>query len=437
MKNLKKVIIGLFIISLIFSLTNFVNAGAKDKIDFSKYKLGAKIEKNLKNQPKLNLSKERKLDLPSVIDHSADMPNVGDQGNQGSCVGWATSYCKGFQEKSDMNWGNIMFSPSFIYNQINDGIDGGAYQSDAYELIMEKGNCRLVTMPYDDTDWLTQPNTSQFTEAQNYKAANWDFLIDTGYFAAKTDSLKSYLQDNCLTIGIPCYSDFWTGFYDVAEGTNYGGHALCVVGYDDSKSAFKFINSWGSDYGYDGYGYISYDLWDSFVENFQCNSYGMTDSDSDPLPTPTEPPTPTDPPTETNTPIPTETATPTPTDPPIYKNKIIFNGAKTVDRKGANGAGNQWKFVMKNESKSTNIKYFQANGYPIWNSIDESLISSYDGCYIKILEVDSPYSQSDYKEIKINSLSLGKNIIYLTVYENSSNWTKWKVAVTREKVQVN
>jgi len=40
-----------------------------------------------------------------------------------------------------------------------------------------------------------------------------------------------------------------------------GGHAVCIVGYDDYKfgGSFEIMNSWGSDYGDDGYMWIKYD----------------------------------------------------------------------------------------------------------------------------------------------------------------------------------
>jgi len=38
-----------------------------------------------------------------------------------------------------------------------------------------------------------------------------------------------------------------------------GGHAVCIVGYDDRKKLLKFINSWGEDWGAQGYGYLPYD----------------------------------------------------------------------------------------------------------------------------------------------------------------------------------
>lgn len=32
-----------------------------------------------------------------------------------------------------------------------------------------------------------------------------------------------------------------------------GGHAACIIGYDDSKSMFKVMNSWGTNGGDEGF----------------------------------------------------------------------------------------------------------------------------------------------------------------------------------------
>jgi hypothetical protein len=43
--------------------------------------------------------------LPAVVDHSSNMPPVGDQGGQGSCVGWASAYAlKSSQEYRETRW---------------------------------------------------------------------------------------------------------------------------------------------------------------------------------------------------------------------------------------------------------------------------------------------------------------------------------------------
>jgi C1A family cysteine protease len=38
-----------------------------------------------------------------------------------------------------------------------------------------------------------------------------------------------------------------------------GGHAVMAVGYDNSKSALIVRNSWGVNWGLDGYFYLPYD----------------------------------------------------------------------------------------------------------------------------------------------------------------------------------
>jgi C1A family cysteine protease len=37
-----------------------------------------------------------------------------------------------------------------------------------------------------------------------------------------------------------------------------GAVAICIVGYDDNKKMFKFLNSWGNNWGDKGYGYLPY-----------------------------------------------------------------------------------------------------------------------------------------------------------------------------------
>ena len=77
-----------------------------------------------------------------------------------------------------------------------------------------------------------------------------------------------------MIVAISVYPDFEISseneVYDDASGESSGGHAICLIGYDDSKRAFKFINSWGSDWGLNGYGWISYDL----INDKRVNYYG-------------------------------------------------------------------------------------------------------------------------------------------------------------------
>jgi C1A family cysteine protease len=46
---------------------------------------------------------------------------------------------------------------------------------------------------------------------------------------------------------------------DEPAPTHLGGHAVCAVGYDDARRLFIIRNSWGPQYGDQGYYYMSYD----------------------------------------------------------------------------------------------------------------------------------------------------------------------------------
>lgn len=49
-----------------------------------------------------------------------------------------------------------------------------------------------------------------------------------------------------------------TGIPALGIPPSSGGHALVVVGYDDRKEAFRSMNSWGKNWGDDGYIWVKY-----------------------------------------------------------------------------------------------------------------------------------------------------------------------------------
>ncbi|WP_026886920.1 C1 family peptidase [Clostridium beijerinckii] len=232
------------------------------------------------------INSDSKIQLPAKIDLSSKFPKVSNQGDLGSCVAWATGYAdKTYQECLEWKWGlgtnDHVFSPAYIYNQIHqdDSADGGgALFSDAFKLLEEQGCTTLSDMPYDGSEysWQVTPTDEQKANAAKYKAKSWSQLPDGDY-----NSIKAQIADgNPVVIGISVYPDFDNlnsdnPIYDQIYGENRGGHAVCVVGYDDSKKAVKIINSWGKDWGINGYGWISYDL----IRSQKMEAYVMTDDE--------------------------------------------------------------------------------------------------------------------------------------------------------------
>ena len=201
--------------------------------------------------------------LPPSIDLSANFPPVGSQGRQNSCVGWAVGYAlKSFQERIEERWEfsqATTFSPAWIYNQINRGSDEGSLIDEALSLIVDKGAATRRTMPYDHTDYLSQPTDAATREARQYKARNW------GRVQGTTQIKAALFQRLPVVVGMDVHDSFQrlrgaNSVYNTFRSQSPGGHAVTIVGYDDYRfgGAFKVVNSWGPSWGDGGYFWLPY-----------------------------------------------------------------------------------------------------------------------------------------------------------------------------------
>ncbi len=234
--------------------------------------LGFRVsDKNTLSRHTLTMSPLSAKALPSSENWSANMPPVGDQGEQNSCVAWSVGYAyKSYQDQMLRNWGdgtaNHEFSPSYIYNQIDGGSDNGAAFSDAMTLLVNQGCDTLDDLPYNQYDCTTQPTALQKARAANFKEASWASLpMDSQLL-----SLKTALTQGPVVVGVNVFwSPGWSqsgdiNLVDIAGLSAAGGHGICIVGYDDNhqtkdgSGALEFINSWGASWGYSGYGWMSY-----------------------------------------------------------------------------------------------------------------------------------------------------------------------------------
>ena len=107
-------------------------------------------------------------ELPASIDLSDKLPPVGQQGQQQSCVAWAVAYAlKSYEEKVESGQ-SLKFSPSFIYNQINNGQNVPTYVTDALNVLSQQGVCMYDEMPYDQNDWVKKPTPQMQEGAKKY-----------------------------------------------------------------------------------------------------------------------------------------------------------------------------------------------------------------------------------------------------------------------------
>src|SRR6185437_3158742 len=225
--------------------------------------------------------------LPEAASLQKFAPQVGDQGHQGSCVAWSSAYAARTIEEAartgaDPN--SLRFSPSFLYNQI--GLDNcdGSYIERAMEFMTQSGSIPYNQFPYNDQDCSTQPDQQQLEEARQYKMRGFNRLTP----GDKNNVIDLHAIKENISQGAPVVigmqvggsymqpmmgKDLWEPTQEDRAMLGFGGHAQCVVGYDDRKygGAFLLMNSWGPQWGNNGFAWVRYPDFKYFVRE----AYGI------------------------------------------------------------------------------------------------------------------------------------------------------------------
>jgi C1A family cysteine protease len=194
------------------------------------------------------------------------MRPVRDAGQEGSVVGFAVAAALEYQLRADLGQA-VRISPRYLYyyarkaGRLDLRADSGANLGDAVGVLATRGAVTEAAWPYKPGHYADGP-PGALARAKHYQARS---RILRG-----SRQIKSALQDGPVVAGITIYKSFEspranaTGAIPDPKPTEavVGGHAICIVGYNDAKHQFKFENSWGPRWGDHGYGYLSYDYMD-------------------------------------------------------------------------------------------------------------------------------------------------------------------------------
>jgi C1A family cysteine protease len=205
-------------------------------------------------------------------DLSALFPTPGNQGKQNSCVAWATAYARSYHEArkqgSKPSDPEHIFSPAFIFNQVKTGgCDSGSSVSDALKLMQKSGVATLAEFPYEENNCSRLPDNRVLVDAANFRIDDWKTL-DTN----ELDDIKGQLlAGNPVIFGMFVSDSFdrlrGDQVYDDLSSPRTGGHVVVLVGYSETKRAFKLLNSWGENWGDKGLGWISYNAVRKWAQN--------------------------------------------------------------------------------------------------------------------------------------------------------------------------
>jgi hypothetical protein len=211
--------------------------------------------------------------LPAAVDYASKIKFIRDSGPEGSVVGLALATALEYQvEKATGETHRI--SARYIYYAAREAggygvkADTGAQISDAIKVLSTKGAVEESVWPYQPGKF-ADPPPSAVDKADRFR-------IGAARQLHNMNDIKRALNENGPVVaGIPVFQEMMsaeaskTGIIPLpaATATVIGGHAIVIVGYDDATQRVKFVNSWGTNWGDHGFGYLPYEYIDKYMND--------------------------------------------------------------------------------------------------------------------------------------------------------------------------
>lgn len=216
--------------------------------------------------------------LPSSWSLKKYAPVPGNQGQYGTCVAWSSAYAARTisyaAQRKEFNTDSIhqyTFSPAYLFYKIKNAGDVDCSRGSSVTramALMNKTGIMLKKEGFDDCAGIVSLSAEE-EKAGPYKIKDYLSLNGTFGTITKNDVLKmkkSLSENKPVVISLKCYVSFdkvssaglWT---PAANDIFKGGHAMCIVGYDDGVAggAFEIMNSWGIGWGNKGFCWITYE----------------------------------------------------------------------------------------------------------------------------------------------------------------------------------
>src|SRR5580700_6519766 len=190
---------------------------------------------------------------------------IGDQGQTGRCSAFAWTHATEMS-RNILNEESTRLSPNFTmlefqrmqgdarsYEYAYSGGDGTISGPDPGEVLVENGTCRQELWPDDRNTPLTKAEQLE-ADAQRYK-------LEAVPLPIAIDDVKKVLSAGCpvhvsMNTGAAFSGVGRDGVFNAAEAPSgmHGRHAMLIVGY--VGNFFTLKNSWGTDWGDQGYCYV-------------------------------------------------------------------------------------------------------------------------------------------------------------------------------------
>lgn len=211
--------------------------------------------------------------------HSHNLPPIGNQGAEGSCVHFAGTYMVKtyyMRQREALLPSGAIASPRFTYNLSNSGLDAGGYGHEPFEIFMRYGCPTLAQLPYVAGNYQFLPPIDAFREGLHRRTESYVWLYDWQPTPAQITQLKQILDAGHIgVVGVnasdPGFSNWGsTGNYTPFVGApctfNDIDHMVTLCGYGDGW--YLIANSWGTSFGSNGFIYVDSAYFEQYVSDF-------------------------------------------------------------------------------------------------------------------------------------------------------------------------
>lgn len=208
--------------------------------------------------------------LPQEFSLLPYAPPIMDQGEQGTCTAYAVAYC-GMSTSLLLEKGSYTpFSPMCLYNRIKFVDDTECSEGSYIRHALSDAKNHGVSHWGDYDEYLCQNDYSydeypdQIIDFEEINVSVNDFKQELSKYRPVVIAMRSYWDTIERVSSLSSYNVNEEGLWTCDPATySYcdGGHAMCIIGYDDEKlgGAFLVQNSWGEDWGKAGYFWLPYE----------------------------------------------------------------------------------------------------------------------------------------------------------------------------------
>ena len=209
-------------------------------------------------------------------------PPIISQQSTSKCVAFSGAYyiLSMYNGLASTN-NDVAMSPEFPYaqykktNNDNNCSDGAFLFNEGgdkglAEILRTVGTTTWNQTPFVNSKVCTINNSTQVTQAATNKVDGYYRLDKAEY--NNINEIKTWLYGGYPLWFAVNVEDNWdkigTGTWKHSSG-KAEPHAMVIVGYDDAKKALKIANSWGTNWGENGYGWVDYDFFVKLIGETQ------------------------------------------------------------------------------------------------------------------------------------------------------------------------